>query len=259
MNKAIICIFAALVLVSSAFALGIGAKNIQIAPEGNKSVELFIINDEHKDIFVSIRIIEGESLGVEIVPDEFSIDSGEYMAKFHVNLDFDKITGSSIKIAASESSENSGQFSASANVIYKLPIAEKKQEQAETPEKNKSKETELAQENKSAEQIENNLKNPEEQNESPSTEKISGASTKEEKPLAIDFNLKEGDAKKFAFMAISIIALIIVIDIFFMKKKTPLEKYVAKARKIGKTDEEIRNKLKEAGWTDMMIEPFLKK
>jgi len=256
MSKAMVYILSALLLASSALALGIGAKNIQIAPEGQKVIGLFIINDEHQDIEVNIGVL-GDETGVKINPSQMSMGSSQYISKFNVNVDFEARTDKNVTIVASESSQNNAQLSAVANVIYRLPLAadEKKTNESkkEVPVK-----TEQPEKSQPANVSLNETSLSQKTERNPSTEKISGASSSENS-LSVDFSLGNSDFGKFAFAIAAILAAITGIDVFFMKRKSPVERYIEKSRKMGKTEDEIRSKLKEAGWSELMIEPFLKK
>jgi len=258
MSKKILAyIFVLLVLFSGALAVGIGAKNIQILPEGNKTIELFVINDVEKEMVVGISVLGGKKEGIEIVPEEIHFMPEEHIKKFYVNLDFSKISNNDIRIYASEIYENEGQISTSTNVVYKLPIVDKIYENKTTERKNIQKYNKTLNQTATIKIFENKKEIVKEK--SSLTEKISGASTQEKSPPVIDFSFEETDSKKFAFAAISIIAFIFLIDLFFMERKTPIERYIEKTRKMGKTDEEIRNKLREAGWDDSVVEQFLRK
>jgi len=256
MNKIWVYGIIALLLISSALALGIGARNEQIAPEGKRSLELFIINDEHKNISVEIAVL-GNSTGIGIAPDKMNLSSDTYLEKFAVNLDFYKIKNYTIKIAASESPESRGQVSALANIVYTLPIgttAIKSKNNSEQSVTEKMPYLNLSfgqnSENKSR-QIPNAQKSM--------AKELAGAATKEGISQEMDMGISKNDEIKILSSGLIIFVSILAFNAFFTNRKTPLEKYIIKSRSIGKTDEEIRNRLKEAGWTDLIVDQHLKK
>jgi hypothetical protein len=261
MNKIAIYGVTALLLLSSVFALGIGAKNEQITAEGKKMIELFIINDEQKDMVVELGVIGG-TVGVEVSPAEIKISREEQIKRIVVSLDFGKIKDYPIKIFASEKTEVSGQLSASANLVYKLPVIIPAAEQNSQKEnKTESEVTTKFGEDDTKNQKDSQLveKNDTGYKKEIATREFSGATIKADQKPKVEFELKQGDEKKVLFGGIIIIALVFLLNIFFIKRKNPLERYIIKSRKMGKTDEDIKNKLKEAGWSDMIVDAYLKK
>jgi hypothetical protein len=252
MNKTIIYIFVMLLIVSNVFAIGLGAKNEQIVAEGNKTVELFVINTEHEKTKVNIGVL-GEDFGIEVIPGTMDIEKNDEMKTFTVALDFDKIKNHSIKIFISEIIENKGQISASANIVYRLPIIE--------PGKDKENEQKmqvspLIASSSSFEGPPNGTQKPVAEEQETAMQQLSGAASKGN---IFKFDVGKDEEKKLIFAGAIIAAFIILLNIFFIKRKTPLEKYIINSRSNGKSDDEIRNNLKDAGWNEWILERHLKK
>lgn len=259
MNKTIIYLFVAVLLAMNVSAVGIGARNEKIVSTGQKTVELFVINNEHKTTEVSIGVL-GDSSGVEIITPQLVIESSKEITPFQVNLDFSKIKTYPVKIFVTEIAGNSeNTVRGVANAVYKLPIVSQ-EEIAEVPKQNiiPKDEPKAIIVNSPVEQSFN------ENEEVILAEKIekpiaafSGAVAKEDPVFKLE--IPEKDSAKLVFGGILVVVSIFFLGLVFMKKKTPLERYIIASKKLGKTEEEIKSSLKEVGWSDLIIETHIKK
>ncbi len=260
MNKLIIYLLAMILLLSNAFAIGIGGKNEQITAEGQKSIDLFITNSGHEDAVVDVGVL-GENEGVSVSPARITINSTEEIKKFTVFLDFSRIKNYPVKIYASESRGNGGQVSAVANVVYSLQISHSSNSVSEDfpKEEPKAESPALNETAKEIGTVQEKLAISEEPPKTAAAAKeFSGAAAAKEQAIQ-QSGAKTGDLKKILLYSLAIVIFIIVADMVYIKKKHPLEEYIIKSRKIGKNDEEIKSKLSEAGWSDLIIDSHLKK
>ena len=259
MNKITVYILLALILVLNVAAVGIGARNEKIISTGQKTVELFIINNEHKTFEVSIGVL-GDLDGIEINPEQMTIESDQEIVPFKVSLDFTKIKNYTVKIFATETSRNSGStLQAVANSVYKLPIVSQKKV-AETPEQNATVKEE-PKPNPANNTVKLNFKKNKDIAQPEKTEQpianLAGAVAKEKPGFSLQ--IPEKDNAMLMFGGILVIVLIFSLSLVFTRKRTPLERYIIASKKIGKTEEEIKNSLKGAGWSDLIIESHIKK
>lgn len=256
---------------SAASAVGIGAKDEKIIAGGVQEKEFFIINNEHKNVSVSIGI-KGAEDGVYINPEVIHLSSEDYIKRFGVTLDFDKIKNyDNMKLFASETSEGSSSVVASANVMYKLPIETKStiqefsisEESVEDSESGQSDDGGGDYREVSYEEQTQEAKKPEyEKNRTPEIEEPSlnepSAKAEEIKEVKKEEPDNSGNLRLLAWL-LGLLLFILTTDIYLIRGRHPVKKYISKARRMGKSEEEVRKNLKKAGWSDLTIENHIKK
>jgi len=252
MNKKIIWILVFLVVLAKASAIGIGAPNVALVPEGIKTIDLYVINDEHKDMTAEISVSGELADRISITQKIVKLSASEEMKRFSVTINFPASVKGDTKITVSEVIENSGQISAFAHASYKLRIVST--EEAKNSEKSKTGEK-GSQGSGIMEQVVENI--PPEGSKK-QIEKLSA-----EQP---NVSLKEIIYKPLPLTLIlgAILAIVTSFDVIYVamnnrqKNKNPLQDYIHEERKIGATDDEIKGKLLEAGWHEEDIERALK-
>ncbi|MBW3022476.1 hypothetical protein KY308_00025 [Candidatus Woesearchaeota archaeon] len=256
-TKKIIWMLVLLIVVAKASAIGIGAPNIDLTIRGEKRFDMYVINDEHKNITAKITVQGDINDNILLSTDTLTLSESEELKKFSVIIKSSENIEDGTKIVVSEIITDSGQILAVANAAYKLKVAEEvieKEEKVEPTEKINKEEPE---EKKSFEQKEPIFF---EQAPEPSKKQIEKLSTENEAT-----KLKEIVYKPLplAVILIVIVALIASFDLLFLatsrKHKSHLESYVSSQRKIGKTDKEIKDALIGVGWDEGDADKALRK
>ena len=254
-NKKIMWMLVFLVIAAKASAIGIGAPNVALYPEGKKTLDLYVINDEHKDMEVRISVQGELEKDIKLSNDVLPLSASEELKKFSVTINFPEKVESETRITVSETGSSAGQITAVAYASYKLKIAgkESKKEEPKFTESVKERES-SAEEFEKGQYIENIP-------EQPAKKQIEKLSAEEKKT-----GLKEIIYRPVPLTLILAVILTIVatFDVIFLeigkkrRNKNPLEDFIREERKIGVSEEEIRNKLIGAGWAEEEVNNALK-
>ncbi len=125
LNRTGLVMFLLAVLVcSSALALGIGTNNkvIKYEPNVQKSASVYIINDEHKDMNVEISAA-GSLAEYATVPNTLFVSASEDIKKFSIDFTLPKgLEEGDLKVIASEATIQNSQIGAKVHAIAEVKI-----------------------------------------------------------------------------------------------------------------------------------------
>ncbi len=129
MNKlnrtGIVMFLLAVLMCSSALALGIGTNNkaVEYEPNVQKSVNIYIINDENKDMYVDMSV-SGSLAEYATVPKTLFISASEEIKKFNIDFTLPKdLDEGDLKVIVSETTVQNGQIGAKVHVVANIKIA----------------------------------------------------------------------------------------------------------------------------------------
>ena len=260
MNKKIIWVFVFLILIAKVSAIGIGAPNVALAPVGRQTIDLYVVNDEHKDLTATISVSGELKDKITVYPDTLELSSSEELKKFSITIDFPEKINGETRVTVSEVAEITGQIKAVAYASYKLRIVN---DDGKDKKNNvQSGISPVLQENASAEQTlekEQTLESVPGQPEKKQIEKLSTASE-----MA---GIREIIYKPvpLTLILVAVIALVASFDVLFLslhkkqKIKNPLREFIEGEREIGVDEPGIKKKLIDAGWHEEDIESAFKK
>ncbi|MEM4336792.1 MAG: hypothetical protein QXG86_02190 [Candidatus Woesearchaeota archaeon] len=248
-------------------AIGIGAPEITIVPKGTKMLDLYVINDEQKDMVVDISVSGFLKENIKLSTDTLYFSASEKIKKFSITINFpNKIEGDTRIIVSEKSNREEIKAVAYASYLIKIENPQIQQQMTFSQETTKTIYRESEKEessfqddyerniNKTQEQESEEIKNKEQEEE---TEVIRERKTMIDNNQLNDIIEERNNTQKVLreeiFSINNLLSIILFIAIIFniaiiydIKNKKKKEEYYK--NKINEEDEEKLNFKLNEGW-----------